>query len=217
MAALTELSHSYRTVGVVSGRPLVFLMDHLPAEIDCSGLYGLEWRRSGVVGEHPEAARWRAVISDAVDRMEEQVPPGAVVEPKGLSLTVHYRTAPDAEAAVIAEAETVAGDLGLRVNTAKMSVELHPPIDADKGTAVRSLAEGASAVLYAGDDVGDLPAFAALRDLRAAGVTTVSVAVGGTELPDEVASAVDLVLGAPADMVGLLVALLPDGGTDHSS
>jgi trehalose 6-phosphate phosphatase len=98
-----------------------------------------------------------------------------------------------------------------------MSVELHPPIDADKGTAVRSLADGAAAVLYAGDDVGDLPAFAALAELRAAGITTASVAVGGSELPDEVAAAVDLVLDAPADLVGLLGALAPDRGTDHPS
>jgi trehalose 6-phosphate phosphatase len=210
--ALTELSLSYRTVAVVSGRPLAFLVEHLPPEIDCSGLYGLEWRRAGEVGEHPEAARWRPVIAEAVDRMAQWSPPNVTVEPKGLSLTVHYRTAPDAEGAVLDQAASVASQLGLRVHTAKMSVELHPPIDADKGTAVRSLAAGVDAVLYAGDDVGDLPAFAVLRELRAAGTITASVAVGGAELPDEVAGAVDIVLDAPADMVDLLGALAPDGG-----
>lgn len=217
MAALAELSRSYRTVAVVSGRPLAFLTEHLPPEVDCSGLYGLEWRRAGEAGEHAEAARWRAVIADAVDRMGRQVPQGVVVEPKGLSLTVHYRTVPDAEKAVTDLAHGVGEKLGLRVNTAKMSVELHPPIDADKGTAVRALAEGTAAVLYAGDDLGDLPAFAALREMRAAGTTTASVAVGGAELPDDVAAAVDLVLDAPVDMVGLLAALAPDGGSHRPS
>ena len=31
-------------------------------------------------------------------------------------------------------------------------MELHPPIEADKGTAVLALADGAASVLYVGDD-----------------------------------------------------------------
>ena len=53
-----------------------------------------------------------------------------------------------------------------------MSVELHPPVDIDKGTVVADLAADADSALYAGDDVGDLPAFAALDALAARGGAT---------------------------------------------
>ena len=58
----------------------------------------------------------------------------------------------------------VGGGLGaalgdLEVRAAKMSVELHPPLPADKGTALEALAGGMAAVAYVGDDRGDLPAY----------------------------------------------------------
>ncbi len=104
-----------------------------------------------------------------------------LVEPKGLSLTLHYRTRPDIADAVVAWASEEADRSGLRARAAKMSVELHPPIDADKGTAVDALVADLSAVGFVGDDVGDLPAFDALDRFERQGGHAVRVAVASTE------------------------------------
>ena len=203
---LDRLATTYRRVAVISGRPRSFLADRLGAAVDLSGVYGLETRTAGVDADHDAAQRWRPVIATVAD--EAGLPDGVTVEPKGLSLTVHFRRAPGAEDVVRSWAERTAADTGLEVRAAKASVELHPPIDVDKGTSVRALAEGCATVVYVGDDVGDLPAFAALDDLRADGITTAKVAAGGAELPAEVAATADLVVDGPAEVVALFEALV---------
>ncbi len=212
---LDRLAASYRLVGAVSGRPVGFLAGVLPASIVLSGLYGLELRIDGREVGHPEADRWRPVVAQAVAALTDATAPGqgahgVVVEPKGLSITLHVRTRPDLGETVVELAHRVAGPLGLEVRPAKMSVELHPPIDADKGTALVALAEGASAVLYVGDDVGDLPAFAALDDLarRSPSVATLGVVVDGPELPEELRAPHRVLLPDQAAVIALLDALL---------
>jgi trehalose 6-phosphate phosphatase len=154
-----------------------------------------------VDADHEEAQRWRPVVESVA--AAAHLPAGVVVEPKGLSLTVHFRQAPDAEPVVAAWADEIAAGSGLEVRAAKASVELHPPLPVDKGTSVRRLADGCTTVVYVGDDVGDLPAFAALDELAAAGVETIKVAAGGDELPEAVAEAADLVVAGPAAVVDL--------------
>jgi trehalose 6-phosphate phosphatase len=85
-----------------------------------------------------------------------------------------------------------------------MSVELHPPIAADKGTALEALTAGLSAVCYAGDDRGDLPAFDALDRLAAAGVHTLRVAVASPEAPPELVHRADLLVDDPGGVIDLL-------------
>ena len=198
---LDRLAAGYRRVAVISGRPRAFLATRLGGDVDLSGVYGLETRTAGVDADHDEAQRWRPVIETVATGAD--LPEGVTVEPKGLSLTVHFRRAPGAEEAVREWASSTAARTGLEVRSAKASVELHPPIDVDKGTSVRALSEGCTTVVYVGDDVGDLPAFDALDALRARGITTVKVAAGGAELPAEVAAAADLVVDGPADVVAL--------------
>jgi trehalose 6-phosphate phosphatase len=132
-----------------------------------------------------------------------------VVEPKGLSLTLHYRAHPEAGPAVAEWARQQSARSGLVARPAKMSVELHPPIDTDKGTALEQLIEGLSAVLYAGDDRGDLPAFDALDRLAARGVDTVRVAVASAEVPPELVDRADVVVDDPVALVELLHTLVP--------
>jgi trehalose 6-phosphate phosphatase len=205
--ALVDLATRYRTVAVISGRPVSFLRTVLPDSLELVGLYGLEWFRGGREVDHPEAVPWRSVVGRATDAAVAELPAEVLVEPKGLSLTLHYRTAPDQEEHVERWAATRAAIDGLVVHPAKMSVELHPPLAIDKGTTVRALVTGLRAACFVGDDVGDLPAFAALADLRAAGVATASVAVRSGEAPDEVLDAADVVVDGPAGAVEVLRAL----------
>lgn len=207
--ALGRLARRLLRVAVLSGRPLDYLAPLVPAAVDISALYGLEQRVAGRRGEHPDAGAWRAVVADAVaDGIGALAALTAVVvEPKGLSVTVHYRNQPAAEGEVRAWAEGIARRTGLDLRGAKASVELHPPIEASKGSVLREWAAGAGTVVFFGDDVGDLPAFEALGVLRAEGRRTVAVAVGGDELPDAVAAAADVVLDGPPMLAGLLQAV----------
>ncbi|MCU1372698.1 MAG: trehalose-phosphatase, partial [Ilumatobacteraceae bacterium] len=127
----------------------------------------------------------------------------------GLSITLHTRRRPDLAGAAAELADALAAPGGLRVGQAKQSIELHPPIDADKGTALLALAEGAQAVLYAGDDNGDVPAYEALGVLaaRTPPVTTLGVIVDGPELPAKVRAQRGLLLEDQRAILDLLDAL----------
>lgn len=203
---LTSLTTAYRTVGVVSGRPLAVLERLLPAGVVLSGQYGLE-RRAADGTRSGSADAWRAAVRAAADDLRARGVDPDALEPKGLSLTVHYRTRPADEPTIRAAATAVADERSLVVHDAKQSVELRPPVAVDKGTVVRDLAADARSVLYVGDDVGDLPAFRALADLRAAGATAIAVGVDGPELPDAVRAAVDVTVDGTDAVVGLLRSL----------
>ena len=204
---LTDLAARYGLVAVLSGRPVLFLEQHLPPSLVLSGLYGLEVVRDGRHHDHPLAGSWREVIDDVAMLARARGPAGMRVEPKGLSITLHYRTRPDLADEVLAWARAQAARSGLVARPAKMSVELHPPIEADKGTAVDQLAGDLRAVLFIGDDVGDLPAFDALGRLAGSGVSVLRVAVDSAECPPELRDAADLVVDGPDGALELLVSL----------
>lgn len=200
---LRALAGRYAKVGVVSGRPVAFLRGLLGDDLWLSGLYGLETLDGGELLVAPEAERWRPVVVEATARAEADL--GAGVEPKGLSLTLHFRTAPEREPAVRAWAADEAARSGLVVRAAKASVELHPPVEADKGTVVTAAAVGLEAVCFLGDDVGDLPAFVALGAL---GIHAVRVAVATEETPPELVAHADVVVDGPEGALALLRGLL---------
>ena len=74
-----------------------------------------------------------------------------------------------------------------------MVIELRPPLDIDKGTAVETLAKrlGVKGVICLGDDITDIDMFSATRRLRSQGLATATVAVGSEETAPEVAEAAD--------------------------
>jgi trehalose 6-phosphate phosphatase len=194
---LRDLSRRYRRVAVVSGRPVSFLVPLLPRTLTISGLYGLEAVTRGRRRDHPLAGSWREVIDDVASVSRTQGPPGMLVENKGLSLTLHYRAHPELDDDVRRWAQRQAVRSGLVSRNAKMSIELHPPIKIDKGTAVRELAAGLDAVCYMGDDVGDLDAFGALDELAGRMATTVRVAVCSGEAPSALVERADIVVDGP--------------------
>ncbi len=192
-AELARLAGRYRLVACVSGR----------AGEDARRLVGVEGVE--VVGNHgleldPQAAAFAAAI--AAFRAEVALP----VEDKGLSLTYHFREAPD-EAAAVAELENVARRAqaaSLVPRWGRKVLEIRPPVDADKGVAVRTLLSrsGATRGLYAGDDTTDIDAFAGLRT---AGLEhAVCVAVASEEGPGELREAADLVVETPEAFTELL-------------
>jgi trehalose 6-phosphate phosphatase len=100
--------------------------------------------------------------------------------------------------------EKQAARSGLVVRRAKMSFELHPPIEADKGTALLDLVDDFTDVCFIGDDVGDEVAFDALDQLASRGIHTVRVAVAGAEAPSELIDRADVVVNGPDGVLSLL-------------
>ena len=126
------------------------------------------------------------------------------VEEKPLSAALHFRRADD-PAAARRTLEAVAAEAaaqGLRTVFGRMVLDILPPVDASKGTAVRRLlAEaGVRRGLYAGDDTTDLDGFAALDGLE----LPVRVAVADAESPPELRARADVVVDSPAAFATLL-------------
>jgi trehalose 6-phosphate phosphatase len=206
---LAALAAVYGVVAVVSGRPVSYLLDHVPPGPRLCGLYGLEQVVDGEVVVHPGAPDWRTVIDEVADVATIDGPEDIEVEHKGLSLTLHYRRHPGAGEAATRWAEGIAISTGLHVRRAKMSVELHPPVAVDKGTVVLDLADQLDAACYVGDDVGDLPAFDALDRLSARGLTVLRVAVHTSEADPELVERADLLVDGPGGCLTFLLSLLP--------
>lgn len=196
---LTRLATRFARVAVISGRPANFLHEVLasPPGVELIGLYGL-----GHVG--PDAGPWESVIAAAVAEARAEAPPGVYVEPKGLTVTLHWRHAPETGSWATAFAARQHEERELRVYPGRMSLELRPPLDVDKGTVVRSFVAGMRAVAVFGDDLGDLPAFAAAAELGARGIAVARIAVVDSESAPEVAAQADLVVEGPAGAIALL-------------
>lgn len=205
---LLALAPRVGRLAVVSGRPVSFLARHLPPGVDAVGLYGLESLRSGEALEHPLAAEWRPVVEAVAVRAVAELPVEVGVEHKGLSLTLHVRRHPAHADAAWAWAEAVSATSGLRLRPAKHSVELHPPVEVDKGTVVDELTAGLAAACYVGDDAGDLSAFAGLGRFAASGGTAVRVAVESDETPEELLAASDVRVPGPDGAIAFLRSLL---------
>lgn len=220
---LKRLARHLRVVGVASGRPAAWLVEQLalasagggasgPA-IEAYGLHGVE-RAAGADIEVAEAARaWLPAVASARDEAVRAAVPEMVVEDKTYSLTLHWRSAAD-PAAVSEQAGELATRLssrtGLLCRPGKASLELVAPIGIDKGTVVAHWGgvAGVDRMAFLGDDLSDLPAFAAIDELVASGgIAGLKVAVSGSEAPAALLEGADLVLGAPEEAVQLLADL----------
>jgi trehalose 6-phosphate phosphatase len=188
---LARLASRYALVACVSGRP--------GGEVErLVGVSGV-----AVVGEHglelaPDARRWAdriAAFASGVDWPAERKP---------LSVSFHFRRADDEAAAraYLSRVETAAREEGLVPRWGRMVLEVRPPVEAHKGTAVAELVRRADVGrgLYAGDDTTDLDAFAGLDGLDVA----VRVAVDSPEAPPALLAAADVVVEGTAGVLALL-------------
>ena len=189
---LARLAGGYGLVAAVTGRPSDVAREIVGVEaLTYAGEHGLEL--------DPAAAAW---IEPLRTFAAQTGWPDAEVKP--LSVAFHYRTAADPTAAR-RELDAIAEEArreGLHARFGRMVLELLPPVDASKGTAVRGLLAqtGLRRALYAGDDTTDLNGFEALDGLELA----VRVAVASVDGPAELLRRADLVVGSPAEFLELL-------------
>lgn len=210
-AALASLAAVVARVAILTGRPATEAvrlggLDDVAGLVVC-GHYGLErWQGGRLVTPDPHPGVTTARIAAA--RLVADAPSGVALEDKGHSIAVHTRRATDPAAAFEAVrpwVERIARDAGLDVAPGKYVLELRPP-GMDKGAAMRALvAETAPrSVVYAGDDLGDLPAVAVLRELDVAALVVCS---DSGESPDALRREADLVVDGPPAVVAFLAKL----------
>ncbi|MCP9484610.1 MAG: trehalose-phosphatase [Gaiellaceae bacterium MAG52_C11] len=181
---LRRLHARYGLVACISGR----------AGPDARRVVGLD--ELVYVGEHglelvPGAANWSERLLGLAATVDWED-----VERKPLTVTFHYRRADDESEAVrfLEAVATRARAEGLVARFGRKVLELRPPLDAHKGTAVAHLLDerGLGRALYAGDDTTDLDAFRAIASLEVG----VAVAVDSAEGPAALREAADMVVGS---------------------
>lgn len=161
-------------VAVVSGRGLADVRERAAIpDIAYAGNHGMEIQGPGVDRIHPEAAAARPQLEEAKRRIEAAIGsiPGAWVEDKQLTLSIHYRQSPRERVPEIERAVRAAvdGEPRLKISSGKEVLEVRPRVEWHKGKAVLFLLEqmrppAGAPVLYLGDDVTDEDAFHALRE-----------------------------------------------------
>ena len=214
VAALCRLAPLVGRIVIVTGRPvdsvraIAGLHEHRElASVTVLGHYGLErWEVGADTVDRPAPDK-------GLDLVRQELPQltagraGVDVEDKLHSVAVHTRNAPNPEGTFVAlrpALHALAARAGLEAVDGRFVVELRPA-GHDKGHALLAfVAESStSCVLFCGDDLGDLPAFAAVEELRAAGTPGLTVASASDEVT-EVASAADLVVDGPPGIGELL-------------
>ncbi|MFE5241061.1 MULTISPECIES: trehalose-phosphatase [unclassified Streptomyces] len=217
--ALSALAPRVAAVAVITGRPADTAvryggfagapgLDHLVV----LGHYGAErWDAATATVSAPDpdpgVEAVRAELPAVLEEAGRPTDSGIWIEEKGgRAVAVHTRRADDPQAAFEALRTPLAGLAarhGLIVEPGRLVLELRPP-GMDKGVALEEYvkATGAESVLYAGDDLGDLAAYAAVEKLRARGIPGVLVC-SGTAVP-ELAERADLLLPDPAAVADLL-------------
>ncbi|MER5637444.1 trehalose-phosphatase [Kitasatospora sp. NPDC002227] len=221
--ALAALAPRLAGVVIVTGRPAELAVRYggfagVPGleRLTVLGQYGAE-RWDAATGElsspppPPGVAAVRAELPEAL----AQAPAGTWVEDKGRALAVHTRRTEDPDAALellrrpVAE---LAAAHGLVVEPGRYVLELRPP-GVDKGAALAEYLDelAARAVLYAGDDLGDLPAYAVVEQRRKEGrpglLVCSSATTTGERQVTRLADQADLVVPGPEGVVALLAEL----------
>lgn len=217
-SALEALAERFALIGCISGRRAAEARDLVGlAGIAYAGNHGLEVLRPGsdeiefdpAVAGRAEAAR---DFLSGVDR-EELARRGLRVEDKGPIQALHWRGAPNEEAAEAQASElaTAAGAGGeIEPRWGRKVLELRPAGGGDKGHAVENLlGDRVDAAVYAGDDLTDIDAFERLHELAAAGRLRVALCVGvvSPEAPPGLAEAADITVDGPAGWLDILAEL----------
>jgi len=217
--ALERLRNHVELVGVVTGRSALVAEALVEiTNIVYVGNHGMEWIERGELHHHASAAAWSDTVRSALieiadiaarDRFDD----GLIVEDKGLSGSIHFRLAPDVERThtLLTTTAVAVGDrTGLRITEGRMVIEIRPPVEISKGTAVRDLVRdrGLKGIVFLGDDVTDVDAFKAVRELRDSdGIAGLRIGVTSAETPQSVLDESDVTVPGVEACAMLLAAV----------
>jgi trehalose 6-phosphate phosphatase len=222
VAALSRLGPLVKVIAVITGRPArtavrLGSFQQAPGleSMVVLGQYGIE-RWDAATDEFsipPEPAAITAVSNELPDILEELGLTDVRVEHKGRAIGVHTRELGDSVAAFEQLAEPL-GELaarhGLLIEPGKNVLEIRAP-GFDKGDALRQLVaeKEVGQIIFAGDDLGDLPAFRAVEQLRGEGVPGLLLCSASHE-EDALSDMADLSLCGPQGVADWLTRLAED-------
>lgn len=167
-------------VAVISGRPLSDIKKMVGIEgIIYAGNHGLEIEGPRIKFTRPFSLKYRSIL----ERIKKEISlelarfRGALLEDKGLSLSIHYRLV-DGRKVPLLKAAThgvVAPYLvrkKIKIKPGKKVIEIRPPVEWDKGKVALWLMAGAEFAargrsvlpVYIGDDISDEDAFGVLKN-----------------------------------------------------
>ena len=215
--ALAALADRGVQVAIVTGRPVdaALSLGGLAAvpRLVILGHYGLQrWQDGETTSPEVDPG-----VVTARERLTEYVAAnddGMTVEDKHHAVALHTRNAEDATAAFEAAkpmAQALADECGLELVPGRFVLEIRPA-GIDKGGALRTVVSQArvQALLFGGDDLGDLPAVEAIARLRADGLHAMVVCSDSPETPAALREAADLVVEGPPGVLATLRALQTD-------
>lgn len=207
VAALARLGSRLGHVAIITGRPVRQVLQLGGFE----GVAGLE--RLVIFGQYG-LERWDAATGElhvpprdnAIAEVEALLPQwliehhagGVRVEDKSLAIALHTRGLDPGVFIRLAPAlQVLAAEHGLLLEPGRQVIELRTAV-VNKGDVLRDyVAEtGARQVVFAGDDLGDLPAFEAVRQLRGTGIVGLLICSASTE-QDALVGLADVVLDGP--------------------
>jgi trehalose 6-phosphate phosphatase len=209
--ALTELARSGAQVAIVTGRDVATLLGLAPVAdvpgLIISGLHGAESWRDGHRQTRAEPAGL-AELRVSLPPLLAAVDPAIWLEDKRLSLVVHTRATADPDgnqARLSRPVRELAEAQGLEVTGGKSVLEIRIAGLSKADALNELLTPSTTGALFAGDDLGDVPALAAVRAWgERTGQPALTFAVG--EVP-EVRQAAAFSLPAPTALRDLLAEL----------
>lgn len=170
---LYDLSIQPRTtVGIISGRQL----DDAKAMIGLqhliyAGNHGLEICLNGARHIQPQARKQAGMLKIIYQKAEKEMAsvPGALVESKGLTMSLHYRLVKKKDKPkfekIIRDITPLIHHRNFEIRRGKKVLDVLPKASGNKGTAVKMLMKHFHnpVTVFTGDDVTDEGAFEALR------------------------------------------------------
>lgn len=212
---LAKLADELTLVALISGRGAedVKQLVDLPGIIYV-GNHGLERWKDGETTFAGEALAFKPAVLAALNELKSLKSAGINLEDKGITVSLHYRQSPTPEEFVQEQKtflESIASKHGLTLSQGRKVFEFKPPVQLDKGSALRQLVEESNldAVIYLGDDTTDVAALKAARKLRETGsVEAWGIGVQSDEVPTEVEATADLLASGVADVEDFLGWLL---------
>ena len=166
-------------VALVSGRSIEYL-DTLfaPLRLPSAGLHGVERRKAS--GNMHGASFVDSQLDPARSTLQALIDahPGMLLEDKGRTIAVHFRMAPQAEAASLQTVRTIAAQLGSRyhIQGGNMMLEIKPS-GFSKSSAIKAFMQeppfSGRRPVFVGDDLTDEDGFKTVEDHGG-----ISIAVG---------------------------------------
>ena len=205
---LSILCNHLALVAAISGRPAAEVKNMLKIDgMVYIGNHGLERWSEGHTELAKDAQDYSGVIKAAIEELTPLLSiEGISIEDKRITATVHYRLCREpksVERDILAAVKNSPSANRLRIIQERMSIDLLPPVNLNKGTATLDLIQehNLQGVIYLGDDVTDIDAFRAIHATsHSLDFQGFAIGIISQEMPQELVTEADFTLNGVSDV-----------------